>query len=240
MSARVDDFPSGAEKPRHVPAKRQSWQWFAGPSVLLASLLFYFANTSAESGSVGNILEYVRAELPQQGLLDRPHWMLVEVFDPANGTWERRRKDHVEPGEEFRAVNLLFKQVMVDGLSEIHGEVDVKSLDNAYAAFAPENVRNPTPDDVVYVLGEQLPKGGFHMLEYLGPDQLFRFQGRIFKTKPGSRADTVCVIDTGATFASAGGDPDVKLPLMVRTAYTDKFFPDPMLRNAESMESEQP
>lgn len=127
------------------------------------------ANIAEGNGQAA--LEYVRAELPQQGLLDKPHWMLVEVFDPAAGTWEQRRKDHIKPGEEFRAMNLLFKQVMYDGLSEIHGEVDVNNMDDAYAAFDPGNVRNPTPDDVVYVLGEPLPKGGFHTLGYLGPNQ---------------------------------------------------------------------
>jgi hypothetical protein len=145
-----------------------------------------------------------------QGYLDNPHWMLVKIFDPATGQWSEKRKDEAIPGQEFVAMKMLFKQEALGTLSNIHGEVDVSRLEDAYRAFDVKNYRLPKPDDVVYVFGQHLPRTGFNRLAYVGPGEAFRFQGRIYKTEPGNRPDTLRVIDTGETLSKAGGEPNPK------------------------------
>ena len=155
--------------------------------------------------------EIGRANPPKhQGYLDNPHWMLVEVFDPATGQWSEKRKDEALPGQEFVAMNMLFKQQLLGTWSNIHGEVDVSRLADAYRAFDPKNYRLPESGDVVYVFGQDLPRTGFNTLAYVRPGETFRFQGRIYKTEPGSQPDTLCIVDTGETLSKAGGDPNPK------------------------------
>ncbi len=109
--------------------------------------------------------EIGREDRPKhQGFLDNPHWILVQVFDPATGQWSQKRKDEALPGQEFVAMRMLFKQELLGTWSNIHGEVDVNRLEDAYRAFDPKNCRVPESDDIVYVFGQQLPRTGFNRL----------------------------------------------------------------------------
>lgn len=236
--ARLDAWPERRGRFTHVrqnafAARIAPWlEWTAGPVLLTCSLGFYFSVTQA--GSIGqpaaDEATYLPAELPRYGLLDGPHSLLVEVFDPTSGGWESRRKDYVKPGEEFRALGILFKQAMHDGLSEIHEEIDIRLLDEAIRCYDAQRVRMPKPEDVVYVfgvspLGGNLREYGFQVLRYVGAGKTFRFQGRLYRTEAVSDAGAIRVVDTGKTLAKPGGDPDAGPPEFLLTEYTQKFFP---------------
>lgn len=198
------------------------WKYiFAGLAFFLPSLGFYL-NSQANSASD----EIVRVEpLEPQGLLgEQTNWLAVKVFDPATGEWRETTKGEVVPGEEFVAMDRLFKEYIYGWMPETHGEIDVKRLADAYRAFDPKDARRPTGDDVVYVFGQKLPRIGFQVLALVGSGETFRFQGRVYKTAEGGQPNTLRIIDTGETLAKAGGDPNPKPLNLMLTAKTAHRF----------------
>lgn len=200
------------------------WKYiFAGLAVFLPSLGFYL---SSQANSASD--EIVRAEpLEPQGFLgEQTNWLAVKVFDPATGEWRETTKGEVVPGEEFVAMDRLFKEYIYGWMSETHGEIDVTKLEDACRAFDPKHDRRPTGDDVVYVFGQKLPRTGFQVLSLIGPGETFRFQGRVYKTAEGSQSNTLRIIDTGETLAKVGGDPNPKPLPLILSAQTAHRFPN--------------
>ena len=212
------------EAPLRTSRLWHDWKYiFAGLAVFLPSLGFYL---SSQADSVND--EIVRAQPPEpQGFLgEQSNWLAVKVFGPATGEWRETTKGEVVPGEEFVAMDRLFKEYIYGWMSETHGEIDVTKLEDAHRAFDPKHNRHPTGDDVVYVFGQKLPRTGFQVLALVGPGETFRFQGRVYKTAEGSQPDTLRIIDTGETLAKAGGDPNPKPLNLMSSLRSQHRFPN--------------
>lgn len=122
------------------------WTWLAGPGLLVATLIVVVVGRTVSFDSDGStlVLEFERVEIPkQQGLLGYSPALWVEVFDAATAKWEPRPKELVNPGEEFRTLGILFKQVFAGDLSEPHGEVDLRRLEVPTARSTPATPAHP-------------------------------------------------------------------------------------------------
>ena len=194
----------------------------------MGSSLCVYLYAQSNGLSSGGDQEIIRADpLESQGFYGaQSNWMAAKVFDPATGEWNEMTKGDVVPGEEFVAANILFKEYIYGSMSEVHGEIDVTKLEDAYRAFDPKHDRQPTGDDIVYVFGQDLPRTGFQVLSLVAPGETFRFQGRIYKTADGSKPNTLRIIDTGETLARAGGDPNPKRRNLLLTPQTAHRFPN--------------
>jgi hypothetical protein len=97
----------------------RDWKFIlAGLAVFLPSLGFYL---SSQPDSISD--EIVRAApLESQGFLgEQTNYLVVKVFDPATGEWKETTKGEVVPGEEFVAMDRLFKEYIYGWMSETHG-----------------------------------------------------------------------------------------------------------------------
>jgi Pretoxin HINT domain len=165
--------------------KPTRWYWLG----LLPVLLVLVAGTSQllaqPSGSLSNqpnTKAQTTNHLPSPIRAVRPPGPDEEVltFHAGRFEWKPSRLKEVAPEGEFLWKNGLYRVRGSARLLELVPELDVKKLPEADRSYDPSKVRDPVPNDVVWVMGENARHS---TVKTLKAGEKFAFQGRVFETK---------------------------------------------------------
>jgi hypothetical protein len=147
----------------------------AGTSQLLAQPSISLKNQASTAAQQTN-----HSPSPTQAVLLPGSDEEVLRFNALRGEWKPALLKEVAPEGEFLWKNGLYGVRGSARLVEYVPELDVKKLPEADRSYDPSNVRDPVPNDVVWVMGENARHS---TVKTLKAGEKFAFQGRVFETK---------------------------------------------------------
>jgi hypothetical protein len=165
--------------------KPTRWYWLgllpvllvlvAGTSQLLAQPSVPLKNQASTAAQQTN-----HSPSPTQAVLLPRSDEEVLTFHAGRFEWKPSLLKEVAPEKEFLWKNGLYRVRGEARRLEYVPEIDVKKLPEADRSYDPSNARDPVPNDVVWVMGEDARHS---TVKTLKAGEKFAFQGRVFETK---------------------------------------------------------